>query len=81
MYLCRKLTGCSFPAIGAGFNRNHSTVIHACDMIADRIKNDPAFGLSINKIEQELKPARTHAWQMRNLSSLRTKVSSNVARG
>jgi hypothetical protein len=55
MYLCRNITGCSFPAIGAGFDRDHSTVIHACNLIARRINKDAAFGGLIQKIERQLK--------------------------
>jgi DnaA protein/DnaA-like protein len=59
MYLCRKLTDSSFPAIGAAFGRDHSTVIHACNLIARRISNDSAFRFSIEKVERELEA--THA--------------------
>ncbi len=59
MYLCRKLTDSSFPAIGAAFGRDHSTVIHAYNLIARRISNDSAFRFSIEKVERELKA--THA--------------------
>jgi len=59
MYLCRNLTDSSFPAIGAAFGRDHSTVIHACNLIARRISNDSAFRFSIEKVERELKA--THA--------------------
>ncbi len=59
MYLCRKLTDSSFPAIGTAFGRDHSTVIHACNLIARRISNDSAFRFSIEKVERELKA--THA--------------------
>src|SRR6266849_2426499 len=59
MYLCRKLTDSSFPAIGTAFDRDHSTVIHACNLIARRISNDSAFRFSIEKVERELKA--THA--------------------
>ena len=55
MYLCRKLTSSSFPAIGAGFGRDHSTVIHACNLIAGRVDNDGAFRVSMQKIERQLK--------------------------
>jgi chromosomal replication initiator protein len=55
MYLCRKLTDSSFPIIGAGFGRDHSTVIHACNLIARRVDNDGAFRVSIQKIERQLK--------------------------
>jgi chromosomal replication initiator protein len=55
MYLCRKLTDNSFPVIGEHFGRDHSTVIHAYNLIARRVANDSAFRMSIEKIERELK--------------------------
>jgi len=55
MYLCRKLTGCSFPVIGAGFGRDHSTVIHAYNLVARRVNKDAAFRGLIQKIEGQLK--------------------------
>jgi len=55
MYLCRKLTDNSFPVIGEHFGRDHSTVIHAYNLIARRVGNDSAFRMSIDKIERELK--------------------------
>lgn len=55
MYLCRKLTDSSFPAIGERFGRDHSTVIHAYNLIARRVTSDSAFRHSIEKIERELK--------------------------
>src|SRR5262249_2438214 len=33
MYLCRKLTSNSFPSIGEQFGRDHTTVIHAVNLI------------------------------------------------
>jgi chromosomal replication initiator protein len=61
MYLCRKKTDSSFPAIGEAFSRDHSTVIHAHNLIARRIGNDSAFRFSIEKIERELKAIYTNA--------------------
>jgi chromosomal replication initiator protein len=61
MYLCRKLTDCSFPAIGEHFGRDHSTVIHAYNLIARRVSGDSAFRMSIEKIERELKATRAAA--------------------
>ncbi len=61
MYLCRKLTDASFPAIGESFGRDHSTVIHAHNLIARRIANDSAFRFSIEKIERELKTTQANA--------------------
>ena len=37
----------SFPGIGEAFGRDHSTVIHAHNLIARRIANDSAFRFSI----------------------------------
>jgi chromosomal replication initiator protein len=61
MYLCRKLTDNSFPAIGEAFGRDHSTVIHAYNLIARRISNDSAFRFSIEKVERELKATQASA--------------------
>jgi chromosomal replication initiation ATPase DnaA len=61
MHLCRKMTDSSFPAIGEAFGRDHSTVIHAHNLIARRIANDSAFRFSIEKIERELKATHANA--------------------
>jgi len=61
MYLCRKLTSSSFPVIGEAFGRDHSTVIHAYNLIQRRVTNDSAFRMSIEKIERELKIIRANA--------------------
>jgi chromosomal replication initiator protein len=61
MYLCRKMTDSSFPTIGEHFGRDHSTVIHAFNLINRRITNDSAFRFSIEKIERELKTAHANA--------------------
>lgn len=42
MYLARELTNVSLPKIGETFgNRDHSTVMHACDKIKNQIEKDP----------------------------------------
>jgi len=58
MYLCRRLTDSSFPTIGAEFGRDHSTVIHAHNLVARRVSNDPAFRHTMEKMERELKNVR-----------------------
>jgi chromosomal replication initiator protein len=57
MYLCRKLTSNSFPSIGKQFGRDHTTVIHAFNLIDHRVRNDPAFRLTIEKIASRLNNA------------------------
>jgi chromosomal replication initiator protein len=51
MYLSRNLTKASLKTIGMEFGgRDHSTVIHACGMIADNLKKDLEFKLKIDHI-------------------------------
>jgi chromosomal replication initiator protein len=55
MYLCRTLLDISLKAIGASFGgRDHSTVIHACDLVAKRMAGDPVFREKIDKITASL---------------------------
>jgi chromosomal replication initiator protein len=55
MYLCRKYTENSFPAIGDKFGgRDHSTVIHASKTIERKIKEDPHMQKTIEKLERNL---------------------------
>ncbi|MGH7846045.1 MAG: chromosomal replication initiator protein DnaA [Candidatus Binatia bacterium] len=57
MYLCRKYTSTSFPAIGTMFGgRDHSTVIHASRTIEKKIKDDPSMKATMDRIEKNLKP-------------------------
>ena len=61
MYLCRKITVSSFPTIGVQFGRDHSTVIHAFNLIEQRVKNDPAFRHLMEEIERGLNNVPTSA--------------------
>jgi chromosomal replication initiation ATPase DnaA len=54
MHLCRKITGASFESIGEHFNRDHSTVVHACQLIELRVARDAAFRLFITKLEDRI---------------------------
>jgi len=59
MYLCRKLTGFSFPVIGEKFGkRHHSTVMHAYETVARRMKNDPGLASTVEAIEASLTRGR-----------------------
>ena len=54
MYLCRRLTGCSYPEIGALFGgRDHSTVIHAFRVMEEKIQVDSLFKGEIEKLLNE----------------------------
>ena len=55
MYLSRCLTDSSLKSIGASFGgRDHSTVIHACDLISKRMAGDSTFREKIDKISASL---------------------------
>jgi chromosomal replication initiator protein len=44
MYLCRRLTGMSYPEIGRLFNdKHHSTVMHSVEKIERMIEDDQDF--------------------------------------
>ena len=41
IHLARDLTGASLPVIGQAFGgRNHTTVLHACNRVSERLKTD-----------------------------------------
>jgi chromosomal replication initiator protein len=51
MYLSRNLTKASLKTIGLEFGgRDHSTVIHACSLIAENLKKDSEFKLKIDHL-------------------------------
>lgn len=54
MYLCIELTNASLQGIGEFFKRDHSTVIHARDLVAQTVARDPQVAQSINKLKTEL---------------------------
>ena len=56
MYLIRKLTDESFPKIGIEFGgKDHSTVMHSCEKIAQEIKKNEELKKTIEKLESEIK--------------------------
>ena len=55
MYLARKLTPASFPDIGQRFGgKDHSTVISACNKIADLLEKDLSIRTTVETIERQL---------------------------
>ncbi|MCK4460557.1 MAG: chromosomal replication initiator protein DnaA [candidate division Zixibacteria bacterium] len=55
MYLSRSLTSSSLKVIGGEFGgRDHSTVIHACDMISKKMAVEPSFRERIDQISASL---------------------------
>ena len=55
MYLCRKLTSCSYPEIGALFGgRDHATAIHAHKIISGKTVSDISLKKEIDDLEKSL---------------------------
>jgi chromosomal replication initiator protein len=55
MYLCRRHTQASFPVIGDRFGgRDHSTVIHATQVVEQRAKEDQTLRATIERLERML---------------------------
>jgi len=59
MYLCRELLGSSFAEIGGWFGRDHSTVMHGCQKISDRLAaGDAALVAALERLGSELEGRR-----------------------
>jgi len=55
MYLCRKHTTCSYPEIGSKFGgRDHSSVIHAANVVTAKVKESAELREQIVLIERAL---------------------------
>ena len=55
MYLCRNVAQMSMPQIGRDFgNRDHSTVMHACDKIEKEIKSNETTKLIVESVKNLL---------------------------
>ena len=53
MYLCRHMTTRSYPEIGRFFGgRDHTTVLHAAQNVASRIKSDWRVAFDVAHLEQ-----------------------------
>lgn len=56
MYLCRTMTDLSLPKIGEAFgNRDHTTVLHACDKISGEIKINESLKEVVKQLENSIK--------------------------
>lgn len=51
MWLCRKLCDVSYPELGAFFDRQHSSVIHAVRKLETRLENEPTLRQRMARLE------------------------------
>jgi hypothetical protein len=84
MFLCRKMTGAPFETIGEHFNRDHSTVIQAYQLIERLMVRDAAFRLFIEKLGGQITgtcplTARREVQSWRSLDHTQITVISDVA--
>ena len=55
MYLSKELTNSSLKTIGLHFGgRDHSTVIHSCQTIQDRLRNDSVFKQNLDQLRRRI---------------------------
>ena len=56
LYISKELTEYTFTELGNEFGgKDHSTVMHACDNIKDKIKTDSSFAQKVNALIKEIK--------------------------
>jgi chromosomal replication initiator protein len=55
VYLCRQHTSMTLEEIGQSINRNHSTIVYACEVIERKMKSDPKVKNQITFLGQRLK--------------------------
>ncbi len=59
MFICKELTKSSLKMLGAHFgNRDHTTVIHSCQMIENYLETDPKVQKDVNEIFSKLGVSR-----------------------
>ena len=59
MYMGRSHIGCSLSTIGAELGgKNHATVMHACNTVADLMDTDKVFRQYVTDIEKMLTAVR-----------------------
>src|SRR5262249_41424308 len=56
MYLARRLLGRPFAELGAAFERDHASVLHACRAVGERLERDAALRGPIGDLERRLRP-------------------------
>jgi len=57
MYILRTITALPFPVIGEFFDRDHSTVMHACNQVSHRAATDEPFRLMLLRIQRRVELA------------------------
>lgn len=59
MFVARDCTLFSYPQIGRALERDHSTVIHARDTVAARMRADPVFAARVGRVVARFQAMRS----------------------
>lgn len=60
MYLCRELTDSSLPAIGKAIGgKDHTTVMHACKKIEEKMAGDKSFAAQIEELAKHIQSGKS----------------------
>ena len=60
MYLTRELTDASLPGIGKAFGgKDHTTVMHACKKIEEKLSSDKSFASLVEEITRHIKEVKS----------------------
>ena len=54
IYLTREMTEMSLPRIGDSFKRDHSTIMHSCDKIAEMVKTSSEMANTIDDLKKSI---------------------------
>lgn len=55
IYIIRRLTGMSFPAIGKTLGRNHTTIMSSLDTVEKELESNTLLEIEINELIREIK--------------------------
>jgi chromosomal replication initiator protein len=62
MYIIREMTEFSTTEIGQAFGgRDHTTVMHACQRIEERLRADPALDTKIESLKRKIKESNARS--------------------
>ena len=55
IYLCRELSESTLKGIGQEFNRDHTTVMHSCDLINNKLQEDRNLREELEAIREKIR--------------------------
>jgi len=56
MWICRNVLAMSFPDVGRIFDRDHTTVMQACDRVSHELRSDSKFADELDQVVRFIDP-------------------------